>query len=141
MAERNFDTDRKKAVREGHSFTLGGREFRTLPDLPVSWLLRPKDDDPEVSPLERNINFLRMLIVPEQREAFDGLLADDDVFLEASDLLDVSKWLIGVISSNRPTSASGSSGNGAGRTGKLSRVKRSSVAPASKTSAGKRPSP
>lgn len=133
MADRNFDTERTKNGRPGHSFTLGGREFRTLPELPVSYLLRPTSADDETSALEHVIAYVRLLIVPEQREAFDQMLVDEDVFVEANDIIEVSRWLTGVISSSRPTNASGSSGNGAGRTARSSKAKPSSRGNASRT--------
>lgn len=144
MAERNFDDGRKRP--EGHVFTIEGRTFKTLPTSPVWRILqrkkRDQEGDSQRTIFDDYLDFLRGVIVPEQREAFDSFLEDPDIYVVATDIRDIAEWLLEEMTgSDRPTNGSASSGNGAGPTGKLSRAKRSSRAAASKPSTSPKGSP
>lgn len=123
MAERDFDAERKKTKKDGHKFTVGGETFRTYPGMSVTfWAAQEKAKGKSDIPLERTIRFLRSLIVKEDRVRFDKLIYSDDVYIEADELVDISNWLIEVIS-GRPTKSPASSGNGAGRISSGSKAK------------------
>lgn len=129
MAEKEFGTGKKK----GHTFTLAGEKFRTYPGMSVTFVVADTAGgaDEELPPLQATIAFIRSLIVKEDRERFDHLIASPDVYIDVQDLLDLSNWLVEVIS-GRPTKSPGSSGNGAGRTSTGSKAK-----PSARASSGK----
>lgn len=138
MAERDFDAARKK--KKGHKFTLAGREFRTHPSMSLTFL-RGDETDEAALPLTRTLNFIRAMLVKEDRKKWDAMLSDSEVYIEADDILDVSNWIIEVIS-GRPTKAPVSSGNGDGGTSSPSKARSSATAASgSKTSRQKKPSP
>lgn len=137
MAERDFDAERKK--RKGHQFTLGGQTFHTYAGLSLTFF--QKEDDPDVHPLKATLDFIRSLLIHEDRERWDAMVSDPTVYIEADDLVDLSKWLLEV-ASGRPTKRRSSSGNGASPMKSLSKAP-SSATPASgsKNSTSKKPSP
>lgn len=89
MAEKNFDEEPRP---EGHTFTLGGRSFRTYPSLSLTVARTPFDENE--TPIETTLNFIRTLVVKEDRQKWEEMLQDPEVYLEAENLLQVSDWLI-----------------------------------------------
>lgn len=105
MAERNFDDEYQIAAKEGHSFTLGGQTFHTKAIAPVA-AFRDKETG-----LDAAIMFLKRLLVPDDREAFEALLANEDAPISPFQIDQIASWLIEE-TSGRPTDSPGSSGTG-----------------------------
>lgn len=111
MAERDFDEGYDLDQREGHTFLLGGEKFHTIPVTTA----------PAYTALYENrgfagtIAFLRKMIVEEDRESFDALLADEEKLIAAKQVDDVATWLIEV-ATGHPTKAPKSSRPGRGKT-------------------------
>lgn len=100
MAERDFDAERQQ--KEGHRFTLAGHTFHTYPGLSVTYILA--DDANEATlPLERTINFIRSLIIEEDRPKFDEIIHSPQVYIDTDDLLELSKWLVEIIAKSNET--------------------------------------
>jgi hypothetical protein len=116
--------------KKGHMFTLAGEQFHTYPGMSIT-LVRDDEEDETLDPLASTIKFIRDLVVVEDRERFDHLITSPDVYIDVQDLLQLSNWLVEVIS-GRPTKSPGSSGNGAGRTSTGSKAK-----PSARASSGK----
>lgn len=116
MAEKEFGGKHKPA----HSFTLNGHKFRVHAGYSITFLRA--EEDKKKAPLDTTIDFIRGLIVKEDRPAFDRLLTDPEEHIEGMDLVDIANWLVEVMS-GRPTQSPASSGNGAGRTGTQSKAK------------------
>lgn len=130
MAERDFDAERTE--RDTHSFTIGGETFHTYTAMSVTfWKAQQKREGDEQIPLERTIRFLRSMILREERERFDAMLESEETYIAANELLEVSNWLIEVISGT-PTKSPASSGSGGGRISSGSKVKPSRAAGAGK---------
>lgn len=129
MAERDFDAERKK--REGHTFKLGGETFHTYPGMSYTFINRSDKEMEEKAEsdgrLTAVVGWIRNLIVVEEREKFDAVLTNPEIYIEAQDVLDLSSWLLEAIS-GRPTKRPASSGNGAGRPGTGSKAKPSTRA-------------
>lgn len=123
MAERDFDKERKK--KPGHTFKLGGETFHTYPGMSVTFIRKESTED--TTPLDGTLSFIRSLILPKDRDKFDTLINSEDIYIEADDLLELSNWLVEVIS-GRPTKRPASSGNGAAKTGTGSKAKPSAAA-------------
>jgi hypothetical protein len=90
--------------------------FTALPGMPLATAL-DLGDNLDVVAL---VALLRRQLVPEDRERFDGLLADEDRIIRAEALWDVLSGLTDALL-GRPTSPSPGSPNGAGDTGPTSR--------------------
>lgn len=130
MAERDFDKERKK--KPGHTFKLGGETFHTYPGLSVTLLkhFQTRKEGEELSgqeALDETLDFIRTLIVKGDREKFNTLIDSEDIYIDGDDLLELSNWLVEVIS-GRPTKRPASSGNGAAKTGTGSKAKPSARA-------------
>lgn len=95
MAERDFDAERKK--RAGHKFKLGGKSFRTYPGIPITTVRKPPEAVEGADSIDRITAFIRQMVVKEDRASWDKLMKDPDVYLDAEDLLDISRWLSGLI--------------------------------------------
>jgi hypothetical protein len=106
MAERNFDEEYAYDQLEGHTFVLGGRKFHTHPvSTPQAYLaLR------EGMGLDGAIGFLKKMIVDEDLQEFNDLIAEDNasVMVSAHQIDAVAAWLIEV-AVGRPTTAPASS--------------------------------
>jgi hypothetical protein len=109
MAERNFDDEYQIAAKEGHSFTLAGQVFRTKAIAPVA-AFRDKETG-----LDAAIMFLKRLLVPEDREAFDLLMDNEDAPISPHQIDQIATWLIEE-TSGRPTESPAGSGSGAATT-------------------------
>lgn len=106
---KDFDAEYDYGKQKGHTFKLGGQVFHTKSVAPpAAWLQ-------EETGLDAAINFLRILLVPEDREVFLAMLKDIDANITPYQIDQVASWLIGE-TSGRPTESPASSGNGAGRT-------------------------
>jgi hypothetical protein len=125
MAEKEFNAGSKK---KGHTFILGDETFHTYPGMSYTFFWGTDEEESETArPLQATIKFIRSLVVKEERERFDHLLETPDVYIDVQDILDLSRWLVEVIS-GRPTKSRGSSGNGAARTSTGSKGKSSKQA-------------
>lgn len=126
MADRNFDATRE---RKGHTFTLGGKKFRTYPGMSIPYIKRrnARKESDQLDPLDDAIEFVRELIVKEDRPKFDEMVEAEDVYFDAKDLIDLQNWLLEVIS-GRPTKRPVSSGGGSKANGTGSKAKSSSRA-------------
>lgn len=122
--EKNFDTGKKK--KEFHKFTLAGQSFRVYPSMSITYLLNDETEVDETKMFDRTLKFIRAMIVQADRAAFDALIHSEDVFIEASTLLEISSWIVAVLSGS-PTKPPRSSGNGRGATATTSKVKLSAV--------------
>lgn len=106
MAERDFDEEFALDQREGHTFVLGGQKFHTIAvTTPESYTALYENRG-----FVGTLQFLRKMLVPEDIEAFDKLVADEnrDVLISAYQVDQVANWLIEV-ATGRPTKAPGSS--------------------------------
>jgi hypothetical protein len=126
MATKSFG-----GTKKGHTFTLVGETFHTYPGMSVTFVNTEDEEEEQLKPLQSIIKFIRSLIVKDERERFDRLLNDPDVYIDVDDLLEIARWLVEV-TSGRPTKSPSSSGNGAGRTSSGSKVK-----PSKRVSSGK----
>lgn len=106
MAERNFDEEYAYDQLEGHTFVLGGRKFHTIAVSTPQAYLALRDG----IGLDGAIGFLRKMIVEEDREEFEALIAEDNtsVMVSAHQVDAVAAWLIEV-AVGRPTQAPASS--------------------------------
>lgn len=95
MAERDFDAERKK--RPGHKFTLGGKTFRTYPGVPITTVRKPPEQVDGQDSVDLVTGFIRQMLVKTDQAAWDKMLNDPDIYIDAEDLLDVSKWLSDLI--------------------------------------------
>jgi hypothetical protein len=95
MAERDFDAERKK--RPGHKFKLGGKTFRTYPGVPIATVRKPPEQLEGESSVDQVTAFIRQMIVKEDRPSWDKLMTDPEAYIDAEDLLDISKWLSDLI--------------------------------------------
>lgn len=109
MAERNFDEEYQITEKEGHSFTLAGQVFRTKAIAPVA-AFRDKETG-----LDAAIMFLKRVLVPEDREKFDALMADEDAPISPYQVDQIATWIIEE-TSGRPTESPDTSGTGDGTT-------------------------
>lgn len=123
MAEvRDFDAEYDFASKEGVTFKLGGREFRTKPVASPGPLLNPG------SGLDAAMKIFQAVLVPEDLDAFNELVNDPNpnVLISASQIDNIAAWLVEV-TSGRPTESPASSGNGGGSDSSGSKV--SSLSP------------
>lgn len=112
MAERDFDEEYGLDQLEGHTFVLGGQKFHTLPvSTPEAWLALRTEQG-----LGGVIAYLRKMLIPEDVEAFDEMLADENraVLVSAVQIDAVASWLF-EMGTGRPTKAPKSSGTGRGK--------------------------
>lgn len=129
MAEHNFDEGKDRALEEGHSFVLGGVTFRTKASMP------PKVIAEEFKPgFAGVVDFLVKMVVPEDRAAFEHMINADTANITPDDCIDVSNWLLEVIS-ERPTVAPGSPSAGRKTTSRTSTATDSEEATAGAKSA------
>lgn len=125
MAEvRNFDEEfADYKDREGPTFVLGGQEFHAKGVVSVSAFM---DKDNE-SNINASVRFLRLALLPEDREKFDELVEDPDVLISMYQIDEVVNWIIAQVS-GRPTEARAPSGGGGARTART--LKAASNSPA-----------
>jgi hypothetical protein len=102
---KNFDEDTEELQRPGVTFQLAGHEFHTKGYTPPAALLNDSRG------LYYAVAFLRTVLVPDDRDVFDKLVADPEAPFSGDKLDDIAVWVMGEIS-GRPTERPASSGDG-----------------------------
>lgn len=127
---RNFD----QMIPEDREFMLGGETFHWRPvhwrvysqfiDTAVAEGVSQAEGAQENRPLEETfvdlVNRVQLFLVPEEKEHFLETVNDEEKAITASQLGELSTWLLEVQTERSPTASSSPSGNGLGTPGAIS---------------------
>lgn len=81
---------RREQKGEPPRFRLAGTEFTCVPELAAHAVVEVAESENGVIAM---IEFMKKMIVPEQRQAFQDLIDSDDTVISMETLKDLSDWL------------------------------------------------
>lgn len=89
---RDFDAARAERALEPLTFTLGGQQFTTVPEIPVGPLLdlASKAGDTDAAALAAFGAFMRAIVAPGDRDRFEAVLAATGI----ATMLELVAWVI-----------------------------------------------
>ena len=99
---KDFDAAAREAVGESLTFTLGGEQFTTTPELPALPMLKlaAAADKDGAEGAAAFYEFVQAMLIPEDVDRFEAMAKRERLGMER--LSDVVKWLIAELT-GRPT--------------------------------------
>lgn len=105
---KDFDAARAEHAGEPLTFTLGGREWHCVTDLPITPVLDVADvldlDEMDPAAMRAITSLLTCVVVPDEREAFTETLRTEGVGIRT--LMEVISWAMEELSGRPLPSAS-----------------------------------